>query len=338
MYSVPPEAPARAGHRYSLHGPTMGSRYSAVFYAAAAVDETAIAARLSAAVGAVDRQMSSWKADSDLNRLNSAPVNTWLRVPQALFDVLEAAMRVSRESQGAFDIGVGDLVSAWGFGPAKGQVDEARIKILASQAHRPASDLLDLDREHCRARKRAALSLDLSGIAKGYGVDELARCLDRLGITDYLVGIDGEMRARGSKPGGQPWAIAIERPVRHLREVMGVMELDDAAIATSGDYRHWVEHEGRTRAHTMNGIQRAPADNRLAAVSVVASSAMLADAWATALLVLGENAGIELARQRGMDALFVLHDGEGFREISLVGGAPAGTAPGHAEHAGSARA
>ena len=330
-YLDPPEAPAAAGQRHSLHGPTMGSRYSAVFYAAAAVDEAAIAVRLSAAADAVDRQMSSWKADSDLNRLNRAPVHAWLRVPHALFDVLEAAVRVSRESYGAFDIGVGDLVEAWGFGTANGHIDEARIKILASQARRPASDFLDLDREHCRVRKRAALSLDLSAIAKGYGVDELARCLDRHGITDYLVGIDGEMRARGSKPGGQPWAIAIERPVRHLREVMGVMELDDAAIATSGDYRHWVEHEGHSRAHTMNGIRRAPADNRLAAVSVVASSAMLADAWATALLVLGENAGIELARQRGMDALFVLHDGEGFREVSLVGGVPADAASASAE-------
>jgi len=337
-YLDPPEAPAGTGQRYRLHGPTMGSRYSAVFYTAAAVDEAAIAARLSAAVDAVDRQMSSWKADSDLNRLNSAPVDAWLRVPHALFDVLEAAMRVSRESQGAFDIGVGDLVTAWGFGPANGQIDEARIKTLASQAHRPASDFLDLDREHGRVRKRVALSLDLSGIAKGYGVDELARCLDRLGIPDYLVGIDGEMRARGCKPGGQPWAIAIEKPVRHRREVMGVMELDNAAIATSGDYRHWVEHEGRSRAHTMNGIRRAPAENRLAAVSVVATSAMLADAWATALLVLGERAGIELARQRAMDALFVLHDGEGFREVSLVGGVPADDASAAVELASGAAA
>lgn len=309
-----------AMQRYSLHGETMGTRYSAVFFAASGADERVIGARLFAAVDEVDRQMSSWKPDSDLNRLNSAPVDQWLAVPDELFTVLEAALAISQLSQGAFDIGVGDLVSAWGFGPSEGYVDAQRIDALKSQVHRPACELLELDSAHRRVRKRAPLTLDLSGIAKGYGVDQLARCLDTLGINRYLVGIDGEMRARDTKPDGRPWVIAIEKPVRDLREVMGAMELSDAAIATSGDYRHWVEHEGRSCAHTINGSLCEPASNRLASVSVVASSCMLADAWATALLVLGETEGVELARKRSMTALFVLHDGDGFREISITDG------------------
>lgn len=312
--------PAVAWQRYSLHGPTMGTRYSAVFFAAPGADEAAINARLFAAVDEVDRQMSSWKPNSDLNRLNGAPAQQWLTVPAELFSVLDAALRVSRQSHGAFDIGVGDLVHAWGFGPGEGRIDEQRIKALKAQAHRPATDVLELDPDRRRVRKRAAITLDLSGIAKGYGVDRLACCLDTLGITRYLVGIDGEMRARDTKPDGQPWAIAIEKPVRHLRDVMGVMELSDAAIATSGDYRHWVEFHGKSHAHTIDGALRQPLSNRLAAVSVVASSCMLADAWATALLVLGDKAGIDLARERGMDALFVLHDGDGFEEISIAAG------------------
>ena len=315
-----PDTPAVDWQRYSLNGETMGSRYSAVFFAAPGADETDIAGHLFAAIDAVDRQMSSWKPDSDLNRLNEAPTNEWHAVPEQLFTVLDAAMTVSRESHGAFDIGVGDLVHAWGFGPGQGRLDEAQINALKAQPRRPASDLLELDPVQRRVRKSAAITLDLSGIAKGYGVDQLARCLDGLGISRYLVGIDGEMRARDSKPDGQPWAIAIEKPVRHLREVMGVMELSDAAIATSGDYRHWVEHQGKSHAHTINGTLREPASNRLAAVSVVAPSCILADAWATALLVLGENAGIELAQKRGMTALFVLHDGDGFEEISITSG------------------
>ena len=103
-------------------------------------------------------------------------------------------------------------------------------------------------------------------------MDELARCLDGLGITRYLVGIDGEMRARGLKPDGQAWAIAIEKPVRDVRDVMGVMELTDAAIATSGDYRHWVEVAGKRYAHTMSPSNGRPVCNRLAAVTVVMSS------------------------------------------------------------------
>lgn len=306
--------------RYSLHGNTMGTHYSAVFFAAAGVDESAIAAGLFAAVDAVDRQMSNWKPDSDLSRLNGAPEGQWMAVPAALASVLSTALHVSRQSQGAFDIGVGDLVAAWGFGPGGGQVDEQRISALAKQAHLPAADILDVDLALRQVRKRAAITLDLSGIAKGYGVDQLARCLDAFGITRYLVGIDGEMRARGTKPNGQTWAIAIEKPVRHRREAMGVIELSDAAIATSGNYRQWTEHHGKSYAHTMNGVLRKPSSNQLAAVSVVAPTCMLADAWATALLVLGEEAGVELAQARGMDVLFIVYDGDGFQEIAICAG------------------
>ncbi len=207
-----PHAPAVAWQRYSLNGETMGSRYSAVFFAAPGADEADIAAHLFAAVDTVDRQMSSWKPDSDLNHLNDAPINEWVTVPEELFAVLQVAMTVSRESQGAFDIGVGDLVHAWGFGPGQGRLDEEQIDALKAQPRRPASDLLELDPVQRRVRKSAAITLDLSGIAKGYGVDQLARCLDSLGITHYLVGIDGEMRARDTKPDGQPWAIAGPSP------------------------------------------------------------------------------------------------------------------------------
>jgi thiamine biosynthesis lipoprotein len=134
------------------------------------------------------------------------------------------------------------------------------------------------------------------------------------------VGIDGEMRARGVKPDDQCWAVALEKPNRGVREVMGVMELSDAAIATSGDYRHWVDVAGQSYAHTMNPATGAPLCNPLAAVTVVAASCMLADAWATALMVLGETEGPRLAQERGMDALFVLREGAQFKEISIVGG------------------
>ncbi|NYT61019.1 FAD:protein FMN transferase [Alcaligenaceae bacterium] len=294
----------------------MGTRYSAIFFAAPDIDEAAIGAGLFAAVDKVDQQMSTWKSNSDLSCLNRAPEHHWQKVPEALIFVLTAALRVSRQSRGAFDIGVGDLVNTWGFGPNAQQINEQQINALKSQERWLATDVLDIDVVQCRVRKRASITLDLSGIAKGYGVDQLAHCLDTFGITRYLVGIDGEMRARGTKPDDRPWSIAIEKPVRDQREVMGVMELGDAAIATSGDYRHWTEFQGEHYAHTMNSALREPLRNRLASVSVVASSCILADAWATALLVLGEEAGIELAQTRGMDALFVLHDGDGFKEIS----------------------
>jgi thiamine biosynthesis lipoprotein len=302
--------------RYSLNGATMGTRYSALFFAAPGLDEVAIAASLFAAVDQVDRQMSTWKADSDLSRLNATPEQQWLDIPQELLSVLTMALRIGRQSNGAFDIGVGDLVNAWGFGPGR----QVPRNLPAQRRRQSAAELLEIDLLHSRVRKRAAITLDLSGIAKGFAVDQLARCLDGWGINRYLVGIDGEMRACGLKAAGQPWTIAVEKPLRGVREVMGVMELSDVAIATSGDYRHWVEIADKRYAHTMHPALGAPACNQLAAVTVLASSCMLADAWATALLVLGEVAGPELAQARGMDALFVVRDGEGFRQLSFAGG------------------
>lgn len=310
--------------RHSLNGETMGTRYSAVFFAPAGIDLGAISAALFAAVDQADQQMSTWKPDSDLSRLSAAPLQQWHSVPAELLAVLEAAVRVGRASGGAFDIGVGELVNAWGFGAANPQPDAQQIRALGQRPHRPASEALDIDLANQRVRKQAALALDLSGIAKGYGVDALARCLDGFGITRYLVGIDGEMRAKGSKPGGEAWAVAIEKPVRHRREVMGVMELTDAAIATSGDYRHWFEVAGQHYAHTMHPVRGRPLDergNRLASVTVVMPSCMLADAWATALLVLGESAAKQLAQQQGMTALLVLRNsGDEFEQISIVDG------------------
>ena len=305
--------------RYSLNGETMGTRYTALFYAAAGIDTDAISHNLTRAVARVDQQMSTWKPDSDLNRLNAAPEQQWVSVPEELATVLSAALRVSQQSGGAFDIAVGDLVDAWGFGPAEQTITEQALT-TSPHARLSASAALVIDTQRNQVRKRAPLQLDLNGIAKGFGVDELARCLDGLGITRYLVGIDGEMRARGVKPDGQCWAVALEKPSRGVREVMGVMELGDAAIATSGDYRHWVDVAGQSYAHTMNPATGAPLCNPLAAVTVVASSCMLADAWATALMVLGETEGPRLAQERGMDALFVLRDGQQFKEISIVGG------------------
>lgn len=264
--------------------------------------------------------MSTWKPDSDLNRLNASPVQQWVAVPAELVGVLATALRISRQSHGAFDVGVGALVNAWGFGPGGQQPDARQISALKQQAHQPACDVLEIDEANNRVRKRAAITLDLSGIAKGFGVDEMARCLDSFGITSYLVGIDGEMRARGRKPDGRAWAIAVEKPVRGVREAMGAMELTDAAIATSGDYRHWIRIADTYYVHTMNPSLGSPLRNRVAAVTVVATTCMLADAWATALLVLGEDVGTQLAQERKMDVLFVLRDGNEFQQISIVGG------------------
>ena len=295
--------------RYSLHGETMGSRYTAVFYAAGQADLAAIGASLFAAVNRVDRQMSTWNAASDLCRLNAAPENTWLAVPRELAQVLAAGLLVSRESGGAFDMAVGQLVEDWGFGPSQ-CAPSPQIAARHGKTYCPATEALDVDLAALQVRKRAPLTLDLSGIAKGYGVDRLAETLRGFGITSGLVGIDGEMRARGCKPDGSAWAVGHERPVIGRRDLLGVLELEDVAVATSGGYRHCHEVAGRMVSHTMDPRTGEPLDNGLAAVTVLAETCMAADAWATALMVAGLEAGEAMARRLGLGAVLVARTGE----------------------------
>lgn len=269
----------------------------------------ALASALFEAVDRLDRQMSNWKPDSDLNRLNAAPVGEWVTLPRELMAVLAEALKIGRASKGAFDIGVGGMAAAWGFGPGGRQPDPGLIAAASAAPRAATTEALHLDPGASRARKSAPLSLDLSGIAKGFSVDEMARVMDAFGIRSWLVGIDGEMRASGVKPDGSPWAVVHERPDRHSREAMGVIELTDMAVATSGNYRHWAEVEGRLVSHTMDPGSRRPLDNEAASVSVLAATCMAADAWATAFMVLGVEAASRLAAAFGLGTIFVLSDG-----------------------------
>lgn len=268
--------------RVALNGATMGTRYSVLFYSEAAEGHADLGKALHAAVSDVDTVMSNWKSDSDLSRLNRAAPGIWLDVPESLITVLEAALAVEKASHGAFDIGVAEAVAAWGFGPRAGD------RPPMSPARRAITrDSLELDRANRRVRKHAPLGLDLCGIAKGYGVDRLGEVLSASGVTDWLVGIDGDMRGQGSKPDGQPWAVGLERPIRGHREIEGVIELTDLAVATSGTYRHCRDIDGRAVSHTIDPATGEPIGGKLASVSVLAKTCMAADAWATAVLVDG---------------------------------------------------
>ncbi len=290
--------------RLALNGPTMGTRWSALFFAERGFDSGAVRAALQAAVEEVDAQMSTWRPDSDLMRLNAAPVGAWVAVPRRLAAVLRLGLEIGRASGGAFDIGMGDAVRAWGFGPEAAAPDGIRAAMVAPR--RPAHEVLEIDGD--QVRKSAPVALDLNGIAKGYGVDRLAETLRDHGIDSALVGIDGEMRALGLRPDGKAWTIAVEAPDPERRAPHSILGLQDAAVATSGDYRHWVEVQGRRLAHTMDPRRGAPLIASPASVTVVARTCAEADAWATALMVLGSDTGAALARRRGLDALFLLRD------------------------------
>jgi FAD:protein FMN transferase len=299
--------------RLVLHGPTMGTRWSVTCDAAPDTDTQALHQALAAAVQQIDAQMSPWLPGSDLNRLNRTPPDTWLALPPEILEVLACALDICRLSQGAFDPGVGALVDAWGFGAARDAPDAAAIRAATGAAHPPTHDALELDRAAGRARKHGLLQLDLCGIAKGYAVDRMADVLQRDGVRHALAALDGELRALGSQASGQPWAVAVESPAAGRRAVHGVVELQDLAMATSGDYRRYLAVGGARLAHTMDARRHAPVRNEVASVTVLARQCMHADAWATALLVAGPGEGLALAQRRGLEALWLLR-----REGTLV--------------------
>ncbi len=301
--------------RHALNGPTMGTRWSALFHMPPGFDAAPVADAMQEAVAEVDAQMSTWKADSDLMRLNDAPPGAWVALPEALLEVLAAGLEVGRASGGAFDIGMGDAVAAWGFGRAA--ADPLRIRAALSRPRRPASGTLEVDQAGRRARKHEELAVDLSGIAKGHAVDRMAEVAKRSGLPGALVAIDGELRAVGLQPDGSPWQVAVERPDPGSRAPLSILSLEDAAVATSGDYRHWMEIADRRFSHTMDPRRGGPLARSPASVTVVAETCMEADAWATALMVLGGDEGGLLARRLGLNALFIDRKGAGFRKTEV---------------------
>ena len=303
--------------RATLHGPTMGTRWSASVDADSTLDLAALRQDLAAAVEQVDAQMSPWKPDSDLMRLNRAPVDTWVALPAQLLEVLGCALDVHRLSEGAFNPCVGALVNAWGFGAVRDAPDAQAIRAARSSTPRSAQNALELDRPAGRARLRAPLQLDLCGIAKGYAVDRMVAVLRRHGVRHALASLDGELRAVGGQFSGAPWAVALERPEAGCRAVHGVIELEDLAVATSGDYRRFLQVGDAHLAHTMDAQRCAPVNNDVASVTVLAQTCMQADAWATALLVAGPDDGLAMAQRMGLDGLFLLRRAEGLVELGL---------------------
>ena len=298
-----------------MGGPVMGTRWSADLGIPEGTDTAALEAALATAVMLVDEQMSTWKPESDLMRLNAAPVGVWVDIPPDLMRVLARGLDIGRISNGAFDIGLGDLVCAWGFGAMA--PDEAAIRSRLGQPRRPAHEVLELDEAGLRARKMAALQIDLSGIAKGYGVDQMMQVCKDFDIPSALVALDGELCARGTQPDGTPWSVVIEKPDYAARLPLSMLELQDGAVATSGDYRHWVD-VGQTRfCHTMDHQRGGPVQPGIAAVTVVASDCMTADAMATAVQVLGVEKGGALARNAGLDCLILERGKSGLRQHGI---------------------
>ena len=309
---LPVASCGRAPGALQLSGPTMGTTYHVVVTALPpAVSRGDVEAAIATVLEEADRYLSGWNPDSELARFNRSRSTDWEPVSPLLHAAVAEALSISESSGGAFDPTVGPLVRAWGFGA--GAVADSPAPSAATIAQllaRVGHSRLELRSQPAALRKTLPeLTIDLDGIAPGLAVDRLAMALDALGIRDYLVEIGGEVRSRGASPGRRPWRVAVEAPLARERRAQAVIVLSDAAVSTSGDYRDYREIDGRRYSHTIDPRVGRPVAHAVASVTVVHASAAAADAWATALMVLGPQQGLALAGREGLAALFILRAG-----------------------------
>jgi thiamine biosynthesis lipoprotein len=305
----------------ALWGTTMGTQYS-VKVAALPSGLTAkrLQIRIDQRLESLNQQMSTYRDDSELSRFNRSRETDWFPVSGETAQVVAAAHKISQATDGLFDVTVGPLVNLWNFGPnpVPGRIPTAAE--IAAARSRVDYRQLDVRLDPPALRKsRPDLYVDLSAIAKGFAVDQVAAILDEAGMASYMVEIGGEVRTRGAKGDGQPWRIGIEQPIHTARSIHRVIAPQQRALATSGDYRNFVEHEGRRYCHEIDPRTGWPIQHPLASVSVLAGSCLEADAWATALLVAGPDQALELAKRNGLDVLLIIRHGETFRDLLTPG-------------------
>lgn len=299
---------ARAPDPQYFEGDAMGTTYHVTLTALPdRVSRAEVQAVIDEVLDDADAHLSTWRDDSEISRFNSLASVDWVPVSDDLRSVLGEAQRVAGETQGAFDVTVAPIVDLWGFGrdtrapvhaPSAQQLHDARDNVGRA--------LLEVQEQPPAIRKRReGVRVDVAGIAPGFAVDRIAERLRRLRVKDALVELGGEVRAWGRNPDGVPWIVAVEAPVAGERRVYALVQLDGQSISTSGDYRDFRLVDGTRVSHTIDPRTGLPVDRGLASVSVVHPSAMTADAYATALIVLGPGPGLRFATEHHLAALLL---------------------------------
>jgi thiamine biosynthesis lipoprotein len=310
----------------TISGTTMSTTYQVKIARdfLAARDLPVVKEKIDSALIAVNRQMSAFDPQSEISRFNACNDTLPFTVSVPLHDVVQVALEVYRQSSGYFDITVAPLVDLWGFGKMNrrseppGEQQIARVRKHVGSAH-----LIIADSTHLR-KTIPELELDLSAIAKGYGVDVVAELLDSLRYKNFLVEIGGEIVARGLNAKNELWKIAVEQPQFASlpgEQVMSILALSNVGVATSGDYRNYFEYQGRKYSHTIDPFTGYPVRHDLASVTVIAGNCTRADALATAVMAMGPQQGLPwIENMSAVEALLIvrLPDGK-YKEFQTAG-------------------
>ncbi|WP_143872741.1 FAD:protein FMN transferase [Catenovulum sediminis] len=295
-----------------LQGKTMGTSYQVKFVAKKSIIEQHNFYReVEKVLKDVNDKMSTYQKDSELSRFNQYQGTDGFTVSADTASVVKAALALGKLTEGALDVTVGPLVNLWGFGPNARPENIPSAEKLSEIRNTIGLDKLRVSDSQL-FKSNANLYVDLSAIAKGFGVDKIAALLEQKGVDAYMVEIGGEMRLKGKKQEGSDWLIAIEKPVSIERAVQQVIAPGDNALATSGDYRNYYERDGIRYSHTIDPITGKPISHKLVSVSVIADTCMQADALATALNVMGPEKALSFAQQQRLAVYLVIKSESGF--------------------------
>tara|TARA_R110000868_G_scaffold77835_6_gene222609 strand:- start:879 stop:1895 length:1017 start_codon:yes stop_codon:yes gene_type:complete len=298
-----------------LSGPTMGTTYNIKYVPVADIDSTQLQQKIDAVLVEVNQLMSTYIQDSELSRFNQWQSTEAFPMSAETLSVMQEAKRLGELSAGLLDVTVGPLVNLWGFGP-----QNRPDKVPSAEQISAAKNHIGLDKLQLTANSAIKsdpdLYVDLSTIAKGYGVDRVAELLAEQNINNYLVEIGGEMRLAGHKANSNNWRVAIEKPLTTERAVEKIISVGDNAIATSGDYRIYFEEDGKRYSHLINPTTGYPITHNLVSVTVVHPSSMTADGLATALTIMGKELAMQVAEREQLAVLLITKEEDGFKEYT----------------------
>jgi FAD:protein FMN transferase len=309
---------ALAQKEHLFTGRTMGTTYQIKVVAQNLIDRDRLQAQIDARLEQINQSMSTFRSESEISRFNAMQeIHKPFRVSDDFIQVMRVGSKIYHLTEGAWDATVTPLVLLWGFGNA-GPIEQLPDPdAIAAARHLVGFDAIGISAQGVLEKRRAGLSVDLASIAKGYGVDQIALVLKNGGFDNFLVEIGGEVYAAGRRVDGDLWRVGINRPLKGgaINAVYKVVALEDRAMATSGDYRNYVQLDGRSYSHIIDPRTGYPVRNGVVSASVMAENCTLADGLATALMVLGPQKGMALLNTMpGVEGLVVVHHSDGSLE------------------------
>lgn len=298
-------------------GPTMGTRYHVKYVAEPnTIPKQQVEQAVQQVLDDINARMSTYINNSELMQFNSAALEQPFSISEDIVELVSLSRQLSTLSEGAYDVTVGPLVNLWGFGPDHRPDKVPSVSDIESAFAKVGYDSVEVNKLQSQLTKHKSVFVDLSSIAKGYAVDQVAKALEGLAISNYMVEVGGEIKAKGIKPNGQHWRIGVEQPELLAQTANVVVQINGQGVATSGDYRNYFEAEGKRYSHTIDPRTGYPITHRLASVTVIDSNVAKADGLSTMFMVLGPEKGLEIANQQNIAAYFIVKTEQHFKSMA----------------------